>query len=70
MAKLSVISFLIQMKDFRNKAGTSLPNIPKSQVQGRNDFESLRELVDYLHDEDRKREKELKKLQHGQQETK
>lgn len=56
----------VQFEQFRQRAGEALPAIPKSEVQGRNEFESLKDLADYLHDEDRRREKELK-LQSGRQ---
>jgi len=57
-------------KQFRQKAGEVLPSIPKSDTQGRNDFESLQELADYIHDEDRIREKELKHQRRCQADTK
>ncbi|XP_067946898.1 transmembrane protein 242-like [Watersipora subatra] len=40
------------LNDFRQKAGDALPIIPKSEVQGRNDFHSLKDLADYLEEED------------------
>ena len=56
----------VQFEQFRQRAGEALPAIPKSEIQGKNEFESLKDLTDYLHDEDRRREKELK-LQSGRQ---
>ena len=41
-------SYLFQMEEFRMKMGNTLPNMPKPESSGRNEFGSVRELVDYL----------------------
>jgi len=45
---------VFQLADFRQKAGATLPVIPKPENQGRNDFESLKDLADHLVAEDAK----------------
>lgn len=45
---------MLQLTEFRQLAGKSLPVIPKSGNQGRNNFDSLKDLADYLEAEDEK----------------
>ncbi|ELT90029.1 hypothetical protein CAPTEDRAFT_206401 [Capitella teleta] len=44
-------------EEFRNKVGTALPRIPKTESKGRTEFENLKDLADYLVDEDTKNAK-------------
>lgn len=54
------LSMKIQLKDFREKIGEKLPQIPRNNPpQGRTEFESFRDLFTYLAEESEK-EKKLK----------
>ncbi|XP_029841775.2 transmembrane protein 242 [Ixodes scapularis] len=43
------------LEEFRYKVGSALPRIPKNEPQGRTEFASLRELLNYLIDESNKK---------------
>ncbi|XP_064629568.1 transmembrane protein 242-like [Lineus longissimus] len=51
------------MKDFTRKIQSIMPKVPKKpqEQQGKSDFKTVRELVNYLIDEDEKNKKEGKK---------
>lgn len=42
------------MEEFRHKVGSILPRIPKKEPQGRTEFSSVRELFNYIIEEDKK----------------
>ncbi|XP_076308285.1 LOW QUALITY PROTEIN: transmembrane protein 242-like [Tachypleus tridentatus] len=42
------------LKEFRQKMGEMLPQIPKKEPQGRTEFENLRELLNYVIEESEK----------------
>ncbi|KAK7108211.1 hypothetical protein V1264_015987 [Littorina saxatilis] len=41
--------------EFRQKMGHALPKLPKKESQGRQEFESIRDLLQYIIDEDEKK---------------
>lgn len=43
------------LEEFRYKVGSALPRIPKNEPQGRTEFTSLRDLLNYLVEEGNKR---------------
>ncbi|XP_054718431.1 transmembrane protein 242-like [Uloborus diversus] len=45
------------LQEFRQKVGTALPTIPKSDNPGRSDFKNLRELLNYVVEESEKSKK-------------
>ncbi|XP_071114375.1 transmembrane protein 242-like [Haliotis cracherodii] len=45
------------MKEFTAKMQSIMPKIPKKESQGRSEFNSIRELFEYLIDEDKKSDK-------------
>ena len=45
------------MDDFAEQMGKVMPQIPKNQPQGKNDFKTIRELFEYIIDEDEKTKK-------------
>ena len=47
--------FPLQLAEFRYKMGHMLPKIPKKDNPGRGDFNSIRELFDYIIEEDNKK---------------
>ena len=42
----------LQMEEFRTKMQRAMPKVPKKESSGRSDFKTVRELVNYLIDED------------------
>ena len=46
---------MLQLAEFRYKMGHMLPKIPKKENPGRENFNSIRELFDYLIEEDNKK---------------
>lgn len=50
-----------QLAEFRHKVGSVLPPIPKKDNPGRGDFKTIRDLFNYLIEEDEK-EKAKKKI--------
>ena len=46
------------MEEFRNKVQKAMPVLPKNKNPGRSDFDSVRELVNYIIDEDSKAKKQ------------
>lgn len=51
------ISGASSMKEFQEKCSTTLPNLPKKENPGRNEFANLRELADYIENDGEKGEK-------------
>ena len=51
-------NFILQLKDFRIKAGEILPRIPRNEPQGRTEFDSFRDLFTYLSEESDKKKGE------------
>ncbi|CAL1273909.1 unnamed protein product [Larinioides sclopetarius] len=45
------------LEEFRMKVGNTLPRIPKSENPGRSEFKNLRELLNYIIEEDKKGKK-------------
>ncbi|GBM43239.1 Transmembrane protein 242 [Araneus ventricosus] len=45
------------LEEFRMKVGNALPRIPKSENPGRSEFKNLRELLNYVIEEDKKGKK-------------
>lgn len=43
------------MEEFKHKAGSVLPRIPKNEPQGRTEFSSLRDLLNYVIEESEKK---------------
>lgn len=48
---------MFQFEEFRNKAGSILPRIPKKESQGRTEFTGLNDLLDYLQHQKSKKDK-------------
>ena len=42
------------MDEFRNKIQTVMPTIPKNEPQGKSDFKTVREVFEYIIEEDKK----------------
>ncbi|XP_064473004.1 transmembrane protein 242-like [Ornithodoros turicata] len=62
-AGFGIFSFLVwkmigahSFEDFRHKVGSFLPRIPKKEPQGKSDFTSFRELMNYIVDDSAKKE--------------
>ena len=49
--------FMLQMDEFREKMKSTMQIGPKKESTGKSDFKTVRELVNYLLDEDRKSKK-------------
>lgn len=45
------------MEEFTAKVRSIMPTVPKKEGQGRSDFKTIREVVDYLLEEDEKKKK-------------
>ena len=45
------------MDEFTAKVRSVMPEVPKKEPQGRSDFKTIREIVDYLLAEDEKKRK-------------
>ena len=43
-----------QMEEFTHKMQSIMPRIPKKENPGRSDFKTVRELVEYIIEEDKK----------------
>ena len=49
------------MEEFTRKMQSIMPRVPKKENPGRSDFKSVRELVQFIVDEDEKAKKEKEK---------
>ena len=48
------------MEEFTTKIKSAMPQVPKDEPQGRNDFKTVREVFDYIISEDEKKKLERK----------